>query len=130
VENNFNIDEIINMGGQVELTDLLMVFVAEPESKMISETEYAPETAFAIVFLAENSQIQIIARKSGGLFGVIIKASNHKGVVAGEPNLDIKPPTFEDCRIEEMSENLNGSSFITSLIELERATAPRRRKKE
>jgi hypothetical protein len=124
-----HIDELIEMGGHVELTGPLMVFIAAKGYEPVNETEYEPTTPFAIVWLAEKSQIQILARKENGIFGVVTQPAKPKGSMGGTVDYTETPHLLKDFTVEDITiEEVKGYRFIASLLELEAAMAPKRGK--
>ena len=119
MENNLKIDDIIEMGGHVELTAPLMMFVAEKGVEPFNGHEYAPENSFAIVVLAAKSQIQILHRRINGLYGVIVAAHRPVGLTE-----------VEEMKVEPIKEDINGNHFVATWADLEFALKERRGKKD
>jgi hypothetical protein len=119
VENNLKIDDIIEMGGHVELTGPLMMFVAEKGVEPVNNTEYAKDNAFAIVVLADKSRLQILHRKINGIYGVITEARRPLGLT-----------DVEDMGVSPVPEDeINGNHFVTTWADLEFALKEKRKEK-
>lgn len=120
MENNLKIDNIIEMGGYIDLVNPLLMFVAEKGFEPTNGTEYAKDCVFAIAVLAEKSQLQVLTRKINGIYGIIINAKKPLGLVETE-GMCVEPIQTDE---------INGNHFVTTWADLEMALKEKKGKKE
>lgn len=113
MEENLRIDELIEMGGHLELTCPLMLFLEaddlEPESVDMPDIEKSNEKAYAIIAIGQESKIQVLSRKLNAIYGVVIEAKD-----------PVQLTNFESCAVEPVSgEAVNGHKFVTTWKDLE-----------
>ena len=99
---------------------------AEKGQEPVNGTQYASNVLFAIVWLAEKSRLQILERKLNGIFGIVTEPCNPAATVAERVEYNDIPPEPETLSVGPIPiEEIKGNHFITSWIELEKATKPR-----
>ena len=121
MENNLRIDDIIEMGGHVELTGPLLVFIEDEKLDEELGIENQAEKLYALVGLSEKSKIQITKRELNRIEGIIIEANTPMQVLS-----------FEHGGKTEFIDpiEVNNKSFVTSWLDLEDAIKIRRGRKQ
>ena len=117
MEENLRIDELIEMGGHLELTCPLMLFLEDDDLEQHPDDEHPNEKMYAIIAIAQESKIQVLSRKLNAIYGVITEAKD-----------PVQLTNFESCAVEPVSDKaVNGHKFVTTWADLEFAIQEHKR---
>lgn len=122
MNDNFELDEIIEMGGHIEINNPIMLFMADEGIEPINGTEYPEDNAFALVTVDRKSKLQLLNRKENGYFGIIVDAVNPIGLTEYEPEKGIDGVHTGALEAYEV----NGHHFVTSWLDLKCALEEKR----